>query len=68
MTRLVYYLSMVEPDVRALIEREDYLIMPTKLGDAYIGARYLPRRYCEVEARALYRFVDEVFRKVDERI
>ncbi|MEM1749571.1 MAG: HEPN domain-containing protein [Desulfurococcaceae archaeon] len=68
LTRLIDFLSRIEPSVKSLLEREDYLIMLTKLEDAYIGARYLPRRYSEVEVRALYRFVVEVFQKVVEGV
>jgi len=68
LTRLINELSKINPKIRELIEKEDYLILLTKLEDAYIGARYLPRRYSEVEARILYRFVNEVFRSIVERI
>lgn len=68
MTKLIDILSRLEPSVRVLLEREDYLIMVTKLEDAYICAKYLPRRYSEIEVRALYRFVVEVFQKVVEGV
>lgn len=68
LTRLVDVLSRIEPNVGAMLEREDHVIMLTKLEDAYIGARYLPRRYSEVEVRALYRFVVEVFQRVVEGV
>lgn len=68
LTLLVDILSRIEPDVKVLLEREEYLLMLTKLEDAYIGARYLPRRYTEVEAKALLRFVVEVFQKIVERV
>lgn len=68
LTTLVDILSKIEPSVKALLEREDYLIMLTKLEDAYIGARYLPRRHTEVEVRAISRFVVEVFQKIVEGI
>ena len=68
LTRLIDYLSSLEPRLRVLIEREEYLIMITKLEDAYIGSRYLPRRYSELETRALYRFVVEVFKPLVEEI
>lgn len=67
-TVLVDILSRIEPSVRVLIEREDYLVMLTKLEDAYISARYLPRRYTELEARAILKFVTEVFRRHVEGI
>ncbi|MEZ0394454.1 MAG: HEPN domain-containing protein [Desulfurococcaceae archaeon] len=68
LTRLINILAQIEPNVRTLIEREEYFILLTKLEDAYIGSRYLPRRYAEVEARALYRFVKEVFQRIVEGI
>lgn len=68
LTALVGVLSRVEPSVGVLLEKEEHLIMLTKLEDAYIGARYLPRKYLEVEVRALLRFVDEVFRRVVEGV
>ena len=68
LTRLVEYLSALDSRVNELIEREENLIMLTKLEDAYIGARYLPRRYREPEVKALYRFVVEVFKGVVEGI
>ncbi|MEM2021329.1 MAG: HEPN domain-containing protein [Zestosphaera sp.] len=68
LTRLIDYISRMESGVRVLVEKEEYLLMLTKLEDAYIGARYLPRRYTEIEAQALYRFVEGVFKEVVERI
>jgi HEPN domain-containing protein len=66
LTRLINELSKIEPRVKILLEKDEYLIMITKLEDAYIGARYLPRRYSEREAHILYKFVTEVFRKIVE--
>lgn len=68
LTRLTDLLSRVDPRVRVLLEREEYLLMLTKLEDAHMAARYLPRRYSEVEVRALYRFAAEVFRSVVEGV
>lgn len=68
LSRLVEYLSAIDPRVRVLIEHSENLILLTKLEDAYIGARYLPRRYSELEARTLYRFVVEVFKRVVEGV
>lgn len=42
--------------------------MLTKLEDAYIGAKYLPRRYTEIEVRAMLKFVIEVFQRFVEGI
>lgn len=68
MTRLIDLPLRTEPSVRTILEREDYLIILMKLEGTYIGARYLPRRYTEVEVRGLYRFVVEVFKKVVEGV
>ncbi|MBO3833409.1 MAG: HEPN domain-containing protein [Candidatus Brockarchaeota archaeon] len=46
------------------MEKEDSILLLTKLEDAYVGARYLPRRYEEVEVKALLRFVKEVFKPI----
>jgi HEPN domain-containing protein len=40
----------------------------TKIEDAYIGARYLPRRYEKNEVKTMLDFVKEVFKKVVERV
>jgi HEPN domain-containing protein len=42
--------------------------MLTKIEDAYIGARYLARRYEREEVEEMLKFVREVFRNVIERI
>jgi len=65
---LIRELSRLEPYVKNLLIKEENIIMLTKIEDAYIGARYLPRRYEEVEVRAMLRFVKEVFRRLVERI
>lgn len=67
-TRLLEILSSVKPGLRVLLEDENSYLMITKLEDAYIGARYLPRRYAEKEVRAMYRFVVEVFKRVIESV
>mgnify|MGYP000701639118 CR=1 FL=1 len=65
---LIRELSRLEPYVKNLLIKEENIIMLTKIEDAYIGARYLPRRYEEVEVRVMLRFVKEVFRRLVERI
>jgi HEPN domain-containing protein len=42
------------------------IVMLTKIEDAYIGSRYLPRRYERAEVEAMLRFVEERFRSVVE--
>lgn len=64
LTRLLRELSKIAPNVSPLLEKEDSILLLTKLEDAYIGARYLPRRYQEVEVKALLRFVKEVFKPI----
>lgn len=66
--RLLRDLSMINQEVSDLLTKEEYLILLTKLEDAYISARYYPRRYEDIEARVLLRFVKEVFKPVVERI
>ena len=46
-------------EAEKFIERN--VLYLTKIEDAYIGARYLPRRYEEAEVRQLLRFVEEEF-------
>lgn len=35
--------------------------MITKIEDAYIGSRYLPRRYEKEEVEAMLKYVKEIF-------
>ncbi len=66
--RLLRELSKVSKDVEVLLKSREAIIYLTKIEDAYIGARYLPRRYEEIEVKEMLRFVKEVFRPVIERI
>lgn len=68
LVRLLRDLSMIHQEVSDLLTKEEQLIMLTKLEDAYISARYFPRRYEPIEAKALLRFVKEVFKPVVERV
>lgn len=68
LTRLLRELSKITPDVFTLLEKEDSVVLLTKLEDAYIGARYLPRRYEEVEVKALLKYVKEVFKPIIDGI
>lgn len=65
---LLRLLSSLSKDVRDLIEDTNNILYLTKIEDAYIGARYLPRTYEESEVRSMLKFVKEVFRKIVERI
>jgi hypothetical protein len=40
------------------------VVMLTKIEDAYIGSRYLPRRYEREEVEAMLRYVSEKFKPV----
>ena len=60
-TRLVRELARVDARVAQLL---DDIVMLTKIEDAYIGARYLPRRYEAEEVEAMLRFVKNRFKPV----
>ncbi len=62
MMRLLRELSAISPALRPLLEDADNVLYLTKIEDAYIGSRYLPRRYEESEVRGMLRFAKEVFR------
>jgi HEPN domain-containing protein len=68
LTRLADELAKLEPQTKTLLDREDNMLLLTKLEDAYIGARHLPRKYREREVEAMLRFVMEVFKPVVERV
>lgn len=68
LTRLVELLATVNPSLRVLLDNDEYLLLLTKLEDAYIGARHLPRKYTEREARKLYSFTLEVLKPLVERV
>ncbi len=67
-TYLLKLLSKISQEVNMLLENEENFIILTKIEDAYIGSRYLPRRYDEKEVRVVLRFIKEVFNPVVERI
>jgi len=66
--RLIRDLAKVNPSLKEVLESEEAVLHLTKLEDAYIAARYLPRRCDEVEVRAMLRFVEEVFKPLVERV
>ena len=66
-TRLVRELSKIDRSVEQLLSREN-IPMITKIEDAYIGARYLPRRYFREEVEAMLRFAKEVFKPIVEGV
>lgn len=63
---LVRELSKVAPQVKVLLE-EDEVIM-ARIEDAYIGSRYLPRRYSRREVEDMLKFAKEKFRRVIESV
>ena len=66
--RLIRELSSISPALRPLLDNVDNILYLTKIEDAYIGARYLPRRYEESEVRAMLRFAKEVFKDLVEGV
>ena len=68
LTQLVNELSKLASTLSILINKEEYLLMLTKIEDAYIGSRYLPRRYSKIEVEAMMRFVVEVVKPLVEKI
>ncbi|MBO3840171.1 MAG: HEPN domain-containing protein [Thermoproteota archaeon] len=68
LTRLVKELSKITPDISFLLEKEDSIVLLTKLEDAYVGSRYLSRRYEEIEVKALLKYVKEVFKPIIDRV
>jgi len=65
---LIKRLKLYNASIGVLVEDEDKLLYVTKLEDAYIVSRYLPRRYEEKEVLPLYRFVKEVFKPLVSRV
>ena len=68
LTRLLRELSKISGKVGELLTEPESIIMLTKIEDAYIGARYLPRRYLKEEVEAMLKYVREVFKRVVEEI
>jgi HEPN domain-containing protein len=65
---LLRLLSRTSQNIKKLLEDSNNVLYLTKIEDAYIGARYLPRPYEETEVKDMLRFAKEVFRKVVESI
>jgi len=63
--RLVKELAKIARGAEKLLE--DILIL-TKIEDAYIGSRYLPRRYEREEVEAMLRFVKEKFKPIVDEL
>lgn len=56
--RLARELSKINPKADKLLQD---IVIVTKIEDAYIGSRYLPRRYEREEVEAMFRYAREVF-------
>ncbi|MEM3874670.1 MAG: HEPN domain-containing protein [Candidatus Bathyarchaeia archaeon] len=65
---LLRLLSGISWDAKTFVEDANNILYLTKIEDAYIGARYLPRSYEETEVKGMLKFAKEVFKKVVERI
>jgi HEPN domain-containing protein len=65
---LLRLLSGMSRDVKAFIENSNNILYLTKIEDAYVGARYLPRPYEESEVKDMLKFASEVFKKIVEKI
>jgi len=66
LTRLIRELARISKNVEELLRPENVLMI-TRIEDAYIGARYLPRRYLREEVEAMLEFVERVFKNVIDR-
>ncbi|MEL9997507.1 MAG: HEPN domain-containing protein [Sulfolobales archaeon] len=56
-TYLPKLLSSISQEVNTLLENDENSIILTKIEDAYISSRHLPRRYDEREVKVVLRFV-----------
>ncbi|MEM0053432.1 MAG: HEPN domain-containing protein [Nitrososphaeria archaeon] len=65
---LLRNLSTLTSSLKELLFDNKWIIMLTKIEDAYIGSRYLPRKYEKVEVEEMLKFVKEVFKPAIERI
>jgi HEPN domain-containing protein len=63
--RLVREHAKVAEGAKKLLED---IVMLTKIEDAYIGSRYLPRRYENEEVEAMLKYVKEKFRPVIDEL
>ena len=66
--RLIREFSKTSPDLQPLLDDTNNMLYLTKIADAYIGARYLPRRYEGSEVKGMLRFIKEVFKGFVERV
>lgn len=66
--RLLRELTVIAPALKDFLDDSENMLYLTKVEDAYIGARYLPRRYEGSEVKSMLKFVKEVFKPIVERI
>ena len=65
---LIRRLRSYDERIVELVDDVDNLMYVTKLEDAYIVSRYLPRSYEENEVKAMHRFVKEVFKPIVDKL
>jgi HEPN domain-containing protein len=65
---LLTKISEFDTSVNVLLENETNFLYVTKLEDAYIVSRYIPKLYSKQEALALQKFVQGVFKPIVDRI
>jgi HEPN domain-containing protein len=65
--RLIRHLGTGAQKLGALLQDENSLVLLTKIEDAYIAARYLPRQHEPLEVRSMLRFAKEVFGPIVEQ-
>jgi HEPN domain-containing protein len=65
---LLRLLSSISEETKNFLENSNNVLYLTKIEDAYIGARYLPRLYEESEVKSMLKFAREEFRKIVEKI
>lgn len=65
---LLRNLSTLTSSLKDLLLDGKWVVMLTKIEDAYIGSRYLPRKYEKVEVEEMLKFVKEVFKPAIERL
>jgi len=65
---LLRLLSEESEDAKTFLKDSKNILYLTKIEDAYIGARYLPRAYEESEVREMLSFAKEAFKKIVAKI
>lgn len=68
LARLVKALLEMAPGLKPLLDLPENAIQLARIEDAYIGARYLPRRYFKAEIETMLYFVREVFKPLVEGV